>query len=219
MYEIFTRNGQRKQLRQAAEMLAHEEQEDIDYANGAGYAVMMRMRIQDPNDYRVQDAISKARTERERWREHGHQTRARDFQIQQLEAQQQARVDEAAQTEVRATIDNQMAQLRPRAFKAIGIPDNALNDQRLRAHMGAIARQQGLAKVTPELVMDAARALREEIDDERRAANTNGTPPAATPKPFTPSLGAGGAGKISGAQKRNGSTVEEFGEKWGVRGW
>lgn len=215
IYEVFTRNGLRKQLRAASEKLAQEEEEDLSMARGAAIAFAQRHGIRDGNDYRLREAYDKAVAERARFREMTDGESQKEFTIQQLRSQQQQRVDQAAQAEYHATVERQLAQLRPRAFKALGILDNAKNDQRLRSHIAAIAQQQGANTITPELVTEAARALRDDIEDERRSGNDNGSAPTPpTPKPFQPTLGASGAGKFSGQKSPWDGTVESFEEQF-----
>ena len=220
MYEIYSRNGMRKQLKQAAEKLALEEEEDRDLARGAMIAVMQRERIQDPNDHRAVAAFKRALAERERFREMDHVVRAKDERLQRLQQQQQVRNDEAAQAEFRATIDRQLAQLMPRAFSAVGLNDTDANRMDFRRNLAALYQQQGAQGLTQQLVADAARITREDLEyrEQQRAQAANGNGRPAAPRPGLPTLGATGGGKIAGAQPQRGLTVEDYEAKFIRRG-
>lgn len=217
MYEIYTRAGKRKQLLALGARLAVEEQSIIDAANGVGYAIMQRLGIKDSNDYRVQKAI-----EREYKRRHADLDREARARAMQMENEQLRKGAEARkqETETEAFFEGQrksLEQLRPRAFSAVGLNhDDPTHRTEFNRYLDAVIRTEGAKKLTPELVLKAARAAREEVELRRK-----GKPPAApAQKPgFQPQLGVGG-GAPAGAQPTNWhseSFAERFLPKWASR--
>ena len=228
MYEIYTRAGKRKQLLALGAKLAAEEQEDIDGANGMGYAVMQRMRITDPNDYRVQEAVKKEFARRQAQRDSDARTRATDFENQRLRQDAVQRDTQNQNQEYYATQKRQLDQLRPRAFEAVGLNhEDPVHRDRFDNYLGAVLRQQKaepgqLPKVTPELVMSAARAALEDIRDERKQRAGAGGADAARKAQaqavgFQPQLGGGG-GKANG-QKPQQWHADNFAEHFKLRTW
>jgi hypothetical protein len=208
MYEVYSRQGWRKQMQQMAQKLAVEEQEDRDHAYGYAIAVMRRHGIQDQSHHMVQKAFDDALAERERIRIERDERRGVDYRNQQLEESQRQRVQQTEAAQGAERINRQLDQLRPRVFKQLGLLDNAKNDARFREHLTYQVRKTGAAKITPELCLAAAQELREEILDERKGRAPKA---AAAPQPgFTGRLGASGGGKIAGNQPQPGLTVESM---------
>lgn len=213
MYEIYTRAGKRRQLLALGKKLALEEQEDIDGANGAGYAVMNRLGVKDPKDYRVQEAIKREWERRQRDRESGARSRALEFENQRLKQQTEQRQQENQSQEHWATQRKALEQLRPRAFEALGLAhDNPLHRQTFDMYLNAVIQQEKVNKVTPELVMKAARAAMEELKEGRK-----GPGPAPAARGFQPQL-AGGAAPIKGAQPKQWH-AETFAEQFKMPRW
>lgn len=203
MYEIYTRAGKRKQLLAAATRLAREEQMITDAANGAGYAIMRRLGITDPNDYRVQGAVKREYARRHAEMERDARARAIAFENEQLRRGVQQRQREASDDQHFATQKKSLEQLRPRAFQALGLDHEDQNHRRhFNIYLGSIIRTEGLNRVTPELVMKAARAAREAVelqnkrlDADRGGAAGGGAKPAGFQRQLGPGGGAPAAAK------------------------
>lgn len=216
MYEIYTRAGKRKQLLALGRRLAREEQSNIDAANGVGYAVMTRLGIKDPNDYRVQQAVQREYARRNAELDRDARARAMAMENEQLRKQTEARKQE---TESQAFFDGQrksLEQLRPRAFAAVGLNhDDPVHRQDFNTYLDAVIRQENAKKLTPELVLKAARAAREEVEVRRK--KQAGDPAKPAPKAgFQPQLGVGG-GAPKGAQPTSwhaDSFAEKFLPRW-----
>ena len=218
MYEIFTRAGKRKQLLALGKKLAQDEQGLVDGANGMGFAVMQRLGLKGKegwNDHRVQDAIKQEYQRRQTELDREAQFRANEFKIQRYESQQQQRQQTQVGEEHWATQRKRMEQLRPRAFEARGLdPANASHNDAFDHWLGVIVRQKKTNEVTPEIVMAAARAAKEEVDE--RAKGGNG--PAPKPKGFQPQLGAGG-GKAPAAGGGQRMDADQVADKYGFPRW
>lgn len=232
MYDIYTRNGMRPQLMKLAEKFAQEEQQDIDTANGIAYAVMMRLGITDGRDYRVQEARQKALTKAQNDRIEGDKSRSEKFEIERLRKQNQARQQEGKTKQEMDVQRNQLNQLRPRAFEATGLDhEHAAHRDAFDHWLGIFIRTEHHKAVSPELVMRAARAAKEDLADldARRAAA--GQPPlpkkAPPPRPFNPTLGGGNGrapgnappGSVPGDNGQAGWTPDAFAEKFKMRRW
>lgn len=217
MYEIYSRAGKRKQLLALGRKLAGEEQEDIDGANGIGLAIMQRMKIQDPRDHRVQDAIKKEFERRQAMRDGSARTKSLEYENQRLKKLSQQRELEAQNMQQGNTAKKQLEQLRPRAFQALGL-DHAdpIQLQDFQEYLHAIIRQEGAEKLTPQLVMKAARCVLDRLK-KQGAGNGNGQAPRQH-QGFQPQLGAGG-GPISGAKKTEQWHSDSFAEKFGMPKW
>lgn len=225
MYEIYTRNGMRPTLQKLAARFAREEQEDYDNANGVAYATMARLRINDTNDYRVQEAFKNSLTRAAAARENDDKGRAERFRMGTLEKDHQARQSDTRNQQEMQVQRNQLNQMRPRAFEAVGMDhEDVVHRDRFDQYLGAAIRQHKAKALTPELVMQAARAAREDLEDEQKRRTQAGTqPPVQQPKPFVPRLG-GGSGKIGGQQPpgtggAQGWTPDAFADHFKMRRW
>lgn len=230
MYEIFTRNGWRKQGRQMAEKYATEEREDNLHAQGYAIAFAQQNRIYKQNaqgqwdvdwdHYDVRKAFDKARGERERQRERDDRERGRDFEIERLRGQQKQVQQENQVNEDAARMRRQLDQLRPRAFQARGLDqENPRHMQLFNGQLHAILTLQGgkIDNITPEAVMRAAKAAKQELDAETRG--NGGAPPKPQPQPFVPRRG-GGAAPIANQQQggpQGGWHIGNFNQKYGRR--
>jgi hypothetical protein len=217
MYEIYTRQGKRKQLLALGTRLAREEQQIIDGANGVGYAIMHRLGLKDPNDYRVQSAVKREYARRHAELEREAQTRAMQFENERLRKDVTARAEQTQNDEYFAGQRKSLEQLRPRAFEALGLDHNdATHRLEFNRYLDATIRTENAKKVTPELVMKAARAAREEIELQRRRSGGAGKQPAK-PAGFQPRLGVGG-GAPAGSQPQQWH-AENFAEKYKLPRW
>jgi hypothetical protein len=194
MYEIYTRAGKRRQLLALGTRLAREEQQIIDGANGVGYAIMHRMGITDPNDYRVQSAVKREYERRHAELDREARQRAMAFENQQLKRTFTERQQDSKNEEFFASQRKSLEQLRPRAFAALGLNhEDPHHRQQFNIYLGAILRQEKADKVTPEVVMKAARAAREEIEDtRRRLANGGGNGAKPGQRGFQPQMSVSG---------------------------
>lgn len=219
VYEVFTRNGKHKQLDQLYMRMDRERQEDIDGANGMGLATMRRLKLKpgQENDSRVQDAIRKEYADRRARRASEGQTRALQRENERLKQQTQVKQRDDQLQEHYATQRKQLEQLRPRAFANLGLNhDDAVHRQEFDTYLNAIIQQEGANRVTPELVMKAARAAREGVREiERR--NSGQPAPGGAPeqqRTFTPQLGGGG--KMPGNGKPKQWHAESFAEQFNL---
>lgn len=222
MYEIYTRAGKRKQLLALGTRLAREEQAIIDGANGVGYAIMHRLGIQDPNDYRVQQAVKREYERRHHELDREARNRSIAFENQQLRRVASQRQQQASDNQHFESQRKSLEQLRPRAFEALGLNHDDPNHRRhFNVYLGSIIRTEGLNRVTPELVMKAARAAREEVELQRKrlaAANGNGHGATQTgQRGFQPSVGPSGG--APGAAKPQQWHAESFAEKFKLPRW
>lgn len=219
LYEVYSRRGNRKQMKDMALKLAQEEQEDIDHANGYAIAVARRHGIQDVNDYRVQKAYADALADREARRVEQDRMRGVEFQNQRLQQAQEQRQQQNLVEETAARINKQLDQLRPRAFQAVGVLDNPKNEGLFRDFLSAILKKTGAPKITPEICLEAARCTRDEILDSRKAANGGRQAPPQQRPGFRPSVGATGGGQMRGNQPPEGVTPESIGKRFGLKSW
>lgn len=222
LYEIYTRNGRRKAAMKFAEKLAQDEEKDILSARGTMMAYAQKYGIQDQNDYRLREAFNSALAERQRFREMEDTNRAQQWEIERSKKQIQDRTQQDQQLEYGKRVQNQIAQLMPRAFKAIGMSVDAQVEQIFRDKLHARAVQTNAAEITPELVLDAARMTRDHM--ETYSQRLSGAAPggsAVQRNPPQPRLGAG-SGKIAGSDPKNNTqdlTTEDFAKKFGIRYW
>lgn len=218
MYEIYTRAGKRKQLLALGQRLAREEQVVIDAANGMGYAIMQRLGIKDPNDYRVQRAVRQEYARRHAELEREARTRAMAWENEQLKKSVEARQRETQDSEFFAGQRKSLEQLRPRAFTAVGLNhDDPTHRQHFNVYLDAIIRQENANKLTPELVLKAARAAREEVEVQRKKLASAGQAKLAKTPGFQPQLGVGG-GAPAGAQPTQWHS-DSFAEKFKMPRW
>jgi hypothetical protein len=223
MYEVYTRGPRRAAAMEMARKLAIDEQEDITHARGYAIATAMRERLLDQqgqplwNHRDVSKAFDEALKERERIRADRDMGRQRDWENERLRQQTQQTQRQTQQQEYGKNVEKQLEQLRPRAFKALGILHDAENSQIFRRKLAARAEQIGPgATLTPELVMEAARMTRDHLENERAARSGNGTKPQQ--RQFQPQLG-GGAGKIPPKASEEYIDDEAFAKKFGIRSW
>lgn len=219
MFEIFTRQGKWKQLWHLGQKLAGIEQEMIDGANGLGYAVMQRLGLSGKDahkDYRVQEAIQKEYKRRRGELERESQHRATEFKAQRLEQQQGQTREQQQQEEFFASQRRALDQLRPRAFEAMGLNhDDPVDRDDFQAYFGAIFRQEQAQRVTPEIVMKAARCVKDRREEE---AKRKSPPPPSGAKPFQGQLGAGG-GKVAASGGPVRMDADQIADKWGLAKW
>lgn len=222
MYEVYTRGKRRAAFMEAAKKLATDQQEDFTHAEGYAIAFARRERLLDQNgqplwQHRdVDKAYNDALKERERIRTDRDIGREREWENERLRQQTQQTQQQTQAAEYGKNVEKQLEQLRPRAFKALGILHDAENSQIFRRKLAARAEQTGAQVLTPELVMEAARMTRDHLASERAQRQGTGTKPQQ--RQFTPQLGGGG-GKIPKPESTEDMTDEQFAKKFGLRSW
>lgn len=219
MYEIYTRNGRRKAAKEFAIKLAGEEQEDIDAAWGTMIAVGRRLGINDPNHHEMKNAYERALADREARREQQDQNRAQQWEIDRLKNTRNQEAEQAKAAELQKNVQKQLEQLMPRAFKGVGVQMDAETDMIFRNKLSARLQQTGAVKITPELCVEAAKMMRDQLqrDREARAGVRKAKP---KPKGFTPTLGGGsGPAKKPGSAGEDLSDDDAFAKKYGLKSW
>jgi hypothetical protein len=225
MYEIYSRAGKFKQLEHLYGRMDRERQEDVDAANGMGLAIMRRMRLDPANpahvkDHRVQEAINKEWTRRRQQRESDAHHRAVRLENERLKRETQRKQSDDQQQEYYATQRKQLEQLRPRAFEKFGLKhDDPVQRQEFDAHLNALIQQESATRVTPELVVRAARAAKEKLKEIERRRMGGGTPAGqgGQQQTFSPSLSGGG--RMPGNGKPKQWHAENFAHEFKLPKW
>lgn len=168
--EVFERQLGPDVLDQALTIRAQRLQEDQDFVEAAGYACMRRHGITDPNDPRVRQAMEVADRQNKAARMQDIERRRIEARARQLDAQQQQQTQQKSAAEVQARVKNQLDQMVPMAFKALKVRDNPRNRNELITNLRAVLQQSGQAEITREAVLQAARILREDLEDKRDAS-------------------------------------------------
>lgn len=211
--EVFERQLPDGVLDQALEIRRQRVEEDVSLIEAAGYAVMRRLGV-DKNDTRVRDAMlsTKARIDRERKLD--VELRRKEARNRELESGRQEVDTSARVAEIRATMVRQLAQLTPTAFKAHRIRDNAVNRDRHVEYVKRLALQQGAQAITREIVSEAAKILREDLEDER-AERTKQPPAAAKTRAAAPKGAGGGAAPTRGHVSNQSKSMADFDAHYG----
>jgi hypothetical protein len=172
MLEVYERNGYMDTLEKMAELITERKKADMGMIRAAGLAEAARLGL---TDLRQAESHRDVVAVMER-------TAANIKRLRQVE------IDSRRNAFDRQRIDGQLNQLRPAAFRAYGIKHDKATVQAFSRHMGRLIQINGFSgNITRELVMEAAKNLRDEMEDERRAeqnmssANGNG---AMSPKEF-----------------------------------
>ena len=187
--EVFERQLGPEVLDRAMAIRQERAQEDMSLIEASGLATMRRLGV-DKTDPRVREAMIATKKRIDRDRQLEIEKRKLEVRTRELESRTKAEDTDKRVAELRATFERQLAQLVPTAFKAHRIRDNAANRARHTSWIQRIAKAQGAPNgITRELVAEAAKCLREEMEDERAARQ-----PAAAPGKVQPraSKGAGG---------------------------
>lgn len=214
--EVFERQLGPEVLDKALEIRQARRDEDISIIEAAGIATMRRFGV-DKHDPRVREAMlaTKARISRERQLD--IETRKLAAKNRELEARTQQEDSSKRVAEMQATYKRQLDQLVPTAFKAARIRDNVKNRDAHIDHLRALMRRQNTATITRELVAEAARAVREELEDERASKSTKVAQPGAAGKSQPRAAkGAGGGvaptrGHVSSGPKKLADFDDHFG--------
>jgi len=211
--EVFERQLPDGVLDQALEIRRQRVEEDVSLIEAAGYAVMRRLGV-DKTDARVRDAMmaTKARIDRERKLD--VELRRKEARNRELESSRQEVDTSARVAEIRATMERQLAQLTPTAFKAHRIRDNAVNRDRHTQYVKRLALQQGAQAITREIVSEAAQILRQDLEDER-AERTKQPAAAAKARAAAPKGAGGGAAPTRGHVSNQSKSMADFDAHFG----
>lgn len=211
--EVFERQLPDGVLDQALEIRRQRVEEDVSLIEAAGYAVMRRLGV-DKTDARVRDAMmaTKARIDRERKLD--IELRRKEARNRELESSRQEVDTSARVAELRATMERQLAQLTPTAFKAHRIRDNAVNRSRHVEYVKRLALQQGAQSITREIVVEAAEILRQDLEDER-AERTKQPAAAAKTRAAAPKGAGGGAAPTRGHVSNQSKSMADFDAHFG----
>ena len=211
--EVFERQLPDGVLDQALEIRRQRVEEDVSLIEAAGYAIMRRLGV-DKTDARVRDAMlsTKARIDRERKLD--VELRRKEARNRELESSRQEVDTSARVAELRATMERQLAQLTPTAFKAHRIRDNAVNRNRHVDYVKRLALQTGAQSITRELVAEAAQILRQDLEDER-AERTKQPAAAAKTRAAAPKGAGGGAAPTRGHVSNQSKSMADFDAHFG----
>lgn len=200
MLEIYERNGYGETLEKVAVLIAKRRREVNRIAQGAGYAAMHEYGTQDENDHRVMQAMEAARNRLKAAYAVETKERQLEFERSQLAQTKQQTQHQQETEQYKALYERQLNQLRPLAFRANGIKDTAANRQAIARHLGNVIAAQGFnGDITRDMLMEAARDLRDELADtqaQERSLDQRPTQPQRRPLPPR------GAGMGSGAPLR-----------------
>lgn len=196
----YENRGYGKTLEQVAIRIAERRRDERDYVNAAGIAAMQRHGC-DQNDRRVYDAMQRAEKQIAQSREHELELRRIQTERDQLAAQAQKQDKASNVQELAATMRKQLEQLRPMAFRAHRIHDNASTQKEFARHLLAQMEVAGTFEVTRDAVMTAARVLAEELEDARRSP---APAPRNAPSPNGRALSP--TSQIAGRTTTNGAT-------------
>lgn len=141
-------------------------EDDSAMIEAAGYAVMRRLGV-NAQDGRVREAMLAAKGRLDRERALDIEQRKLKARNRELESQTKADTTNHQVEQLRATFQKQLEQLTPLAFKAARIRDNPVNRDRHVAYIKHLGKVQGAQAITRELVQEAARCLRDDLEDER----------------------------------------------------
>ena len=221
MLEVYERNGYTDTLEKVAELIQERKKSDMGMIRAAGLAEAARLGITDlrqAESHRdVIAAMERTAANIKRMRQVEINERRNQFDRQNIDRQQQEAQRMQRVSQMHQTFDNQLNQLRPAAFRAYGIKNDKGNVQAFNRHIGRLIQINGFSgNITRELVMEAAKNFREELDDERRAeqslsANSNGVmspkeqrarqQAAARAQALPPNRRGSGAGNALGSQE------------------
>jgi hypothetical protein len=178
--------GYAPQLRAMAIEIAQEAVEDQEFSQAAGVLAMRRLGINDWKHHDVQMAMQRAQKQREAFRASEMSQRAQARQIEQLSQQRQQQDLHEDQVRRVAAIGHSLDQLRPLAFRAVGLADNPRNARDLIAHLSAYCQtlRDWDGNYSRDHVLAAAKSLAEErAFDQQRAQKQ---PPKPKPRAALP---------------------------------
>lgn len=215
----FEDRGYGETLEKVALNIAQRRVDERSLINAAGIAVMQQYGC-DQNDRRVHDAMRRAEAEIATRRANAAELRRIQAERDQLAQQTKQNGQQADVSAMAATMRKQLDQLRPIAFKAHRIHDNASTQKEFARHLLAQLEVAGNYEITRDAVMTAARTLSEELADARAADAAlqapRGTPPsAARGKPLSPTSAVAGRAVANGATRTRKRPSDLMGDLYG----
>lgn len=228
--EIYERNGYGDVLEKVAERVGQRRAEHRGLVIAAGRSTAERLgftheqiaRGEADNHRDVVAAMQAADARLKQARQVEIENRKLQFERQRFEQERQAATHSQEVQKHQQTYQAQLNQLRPGAFKANGIPDNQGSRIAFLRHLGEVVKMEGLGEggITRAQTMAAARALREELDDQQLAERGGVFVSAAEARAreqakarqaaLGPNRVATGAGKPLQAQQRVGKSASDF---------
>lgn len=198
--------GYGKVLENVAIRIAERRVAEREFVNAAGIAAMQKHTC-DQNDRRVYDAMQRAEKQVNESRDRAVELRRLGAERDQLAARRKQEDQQTGVNELAGTMRKQLDQLRPMAFRANRIHDNASTQKEFARHLLAQMEVAGSYEVTRDAVMTAARTLAEELEDARRppaapARNGNGNGQPQRPRPLSPTSQVAGRSVAAGAQRQ-----------------
>lgn len=191
--EIYERNGYGEVLEKVAESISQRRAEHKSLVVAAGRAMAERLgftsdeiRAGKADNHR--DVVAAMQRTDERMRQARAveiENRKLAFEKERFESERQRATHEQEVTKYKQAYDRQISQLRPGAFKANGIQDNQGNRIAFLRHLGEVMRMEGGVGeqgITRTHVMNAARGMREEMEDRRMSESDASAPGMMSPQ-------------------------------------
>ena len=219
--EIFERNGYEETMDKAFWKWAERKEQERSIVRAAGLAVMQKLRVNE-YDQRVQEAMTRTEQGLIAARQAGIRQRQIEFRERQLQQLEQQRQSQQTQDEWHGVYERQLNQLRPLAFRAVGMKDTPANRQALNRHLwNAIQQTKFDGNITRDLVLQAANDLQEEQADARareQGLNGNGAPGGAmTPEQWKRAQRAAAARKALPPTRLGGGGGQPLANNNGVK--
>lgn len=175
--EIYERNGYGDTIEKVAERVAERRVEHRSLVRAAGRAMAERLGFtheqiaagQADNHRSVVEAMQGADNRLKQARKLEIENRKLAGERERFTEQQKQQKHQAEVQKYHQQYENQLNQLRPGSMKAHGLQDNPQNRAGFVRHLKQVIELEGLADsgITRQQTMSAARALREEQEDER----------------------------------------------------
>jgi hypothetical protein len=215
LIEVMDRQLGPQVLDQALAIRQAQRDEDISMIEAAGIATMRRFNV-DKTDPRVREAMLNTKKRLERERTADIEARKLQARNRELESGRQAEDQTKRVQEMQATYRKQLEQLVPTAFKAARIRDSAKNRDAHIDHLKVLMRRANTATITRDLVAQAARAVREDLEDARAEEVANKSKLTATKQQPRAAKGAGGGvaptrGHVASTPKKMSDFDDHFG--------
>lgn len=178
MHEILERRGYGEQLEAMADRINVQRQKDNSFlkaagraaAEAAGYSYQEILSGAADNDRRVRDAMVAARDEIKGRRAIEVENRRLRHETETARQAIESQRSEKAQEHWKGVYNNQLNQLRPGAMQQQRIEPTEANKAKFMRHLQEVVQLAGgIGKdgITREFCMEAARAMREELEDQR----------------------------------------------------
>ena len=165
--EVYERNGYTDTLERAFWKWAERKESERSIVRASGIDAMRRFQCNE-HDQRVRDAMTRTEQGLAAARQADIRQRQLEFRERQLQQQEQQRQSQQTQEQWQGVYERQLNQLRPLAFRALGLKDNPTNRQMLNRHLwNAIQQNKFDGNITRDLVMQAASDLEEELYEQR----------------------------------------------------